>query len=73
MYLCICNTITQKMVSEDSTLYAIIGNKCGKCMDWIKDNKYPGTDIEIESVTYLVSEAKIAANCYDSDTSGNFI
>ena len=47
MYICICNGITQKMLQDDPELIKKLGSNCGKCLEWIKDNKYPGTDIEI--------------------------
>ena len=45
MYVCICNAITEKQLQENSFLLALVGSKCGKCLeDRIEDK---------ERMTYL--------------------
>ncbi len=48
MYICVCNAITTTMLKENPELIKKIGSNCGKCLEWLKENKYPGTDIKIE-------------------------
>lgn len=33
MYVCICNTITEKMLEENSFLMSKVGSQCGKCLE----------------------------------------
>ena len=33
MYICICNAITEKQLQENSFLLALVGSKCGKCLE----------------------------------------
>ena len=49
MYICVCNAITDKMLEENPELMNKIGSNCGKCLQWLKQNKYPGTNIEIQN------------------------
>ena len=49
MYICICNAITDGMLAENPELLKKIGTNCGKCLQWLKENKYPGTDIKIQN------------------------
>ena len=47
MYICVCNAITETMLKENPELQKKIGTNCGKCLAWLKQNRYPGTDIKI--------------------------
>ena len=47
MYICVCNAITETMLKENPELHKKIGSNCGKCLAWLKQNRYPGTDIKI--------------------------
>ena len=48
MYLCVCNRVTLSDYRKDPQHYShIVGSNCGKCLEWLKDNKYPGTHIPI--------------------------
>lgn len=49
MYICICNAITESALKENPELNKLIGTNCGRCLQWIKENKYPGTDIKIQN------------------------
>jgi len=51
MYICICCAITEKQLRENSFLVALVGSKCGKCIETgqVRDN---------ERCTYLVSPPK---------------
>lgn len=45
MYVCICNAITEKQLQENSFLLALVGSKCGKCLENRVEDK--------ERMTYL--------------------
>jgi len=51
MYVCICNAITEKQLRENSFLLALVGSKCGKCLETgkVKDD---------ERCTYLVAHER---------------
>lgn len=36
------------MLKEDPTLIKQCGTQCGKCLEWISQNKIPGTNIPIK-------------------------
>lgn len=47
MYICVCNAITQKMLSENHFLLEKVGSQCGKCLEG-------GRVLDSGQVTYLV-------------------
>ncbi len=48
MYLCVCNKITVTEYNSNPEHYKrIVGSNCGKCLEWLEQNRYPGTDIPI--------------------------
>lgn len=48
MYLCICNKVLLEDYHEDPEYYTeVMGSGCGKCIEWLKSNRYPGTDTPI--------------------------
>ena len=50
MYVCICNRITESMLEKDPQLIKQCGTQCGKCLEWIAQNKLPGTNIPIKII-----------------------
>ena len=59
MYICICNAITDGMLKDNPELVKQIGTDCGKCLQWLKENKYPGTNIKIQNGGKITSSGDI--------------
>ena len=49
MYVCVCNTITSDDLNKNPELIHECGTKCGKCLDYIANGVYPGTNVMINS------------------------
>ena len=48
MYLCVCNKVFLEDYHDDPEHYkTVMGSGCGKCIEWLKANRFPGTDIQI--------------------------
>ena len=48
MYLCVCNKVFLEDYHDDPEHYkSVMGSGCGKCIEWLKANRFPGTDIQI--------------------------
>jgi bacterioferritin-associated ferredoxin len=49
MYVCICNRITSSDLALDyDKAIAQCGTGCGKCVQYIQEGVFPGTDIPID-------------------------
>jgi len=49
VYVCVCNTITSDDLNKNPELIHECGTKCGKCLDYIANGVYPGTNVMINS------------------------
>lgn len=48
MYVCICNGITETMLQNNPQLIKECGTNCGKCLEWLAENKVPGTNQQLK-------------------------
>lgn len=48
MYVCVCKAITESQLKDNPDLKHLVGTGCGKCLEYLKANTYPGTDIPLE-------------------------
>ena len=58
MYVCVCNAITSSQIVDNPNLIYNCGTRCGKCIQYIKQSVYTGTETPLDTEVIRIYKEK---------------